>query len=135
MQRGIPRTGAQGSARDDLRRPESPLQEPWRLILIPLGIVLLRYKRGLCWWSSSSPRGCHNAAQGIALGRGARRKNPLSNPEALKGRDKRTHLLRPFRAWAEAGPSKPRPLAWALLSQAFGLDGWPHGLRGATKSL
>ena len=36
MQRGTPRTGAQGSARADLRRPESPTQGPWRLILMPL---------------------------------------------------------------------------------------------------
>ena len=65
-----------------------------------------------------------SAERGIALGR-ARRKSPWSNPEALKGRDKRTHLLRPFRAWAEAGPSKPRALPWAMLCEAFGLKRRP----------
>jgi len=72
-----------------------------------------------------------SAERGIALGRGARRKSPWSNLEALKGRDKRnvppgrTHLLRPFRAWAEAGPSKPRALPWAMLCEAFGLKRHP----------
>jgi len=58
------------------RSATNPLPPP-RRVNFGSRLILLRCKRGLFWWLSSSPRGCHNRAQGIALGKREQRKKAL----------------------------------------------------------